>query len=87
MRNMAMVIGTIIMRGMTPIGGMTITPDGSGTIIRIGSSVTAIGAIATAIGTTIMCGATAIGGTKTIRTGSANIITIGYDGMTTTDEG
>ena len=81
-----MVIGTNIMRGTIPIGGMKITPAGFIGIIPNGLSSTRIGDAPTAIGTTIMSGIPAIGGTKTGLIGYANIIMSGPDGMTTTDE-
>ena len=60
-----MVIGTNIMLGTIPIGGMTITPAGSTGIIPNGPRPTMTGAAPTAIGMTIMHGTTALGGTTT----------------------
>ena len=81
-----MAIGTNIMHGTIPVGGMIITPPGFTGIIPNGLSTTRIGVAPTAIGTTITRGTTALGGTKTVPTGSVNIIMSGADGMTTTDE-
>ena len=86
MPSIMMVIGTNIMLGTTPIGGMTITRAGSTGIIPNGPRVTMRGAAATVIGTTIMRGTTALGGTKIAPIGSVSIIMSGRDGMTTTNE-